>query len=201
MYIVVVDPLLALAGFAILALLAGYWAHRLAMGVPFRPIISLLGAALCLGSFCLVESGTWLGFADTAPVDLVLLSLAGVAGTAYAYAASRIIRFTDGRTGYRSGAAVPLAWFLLLVLAIITEVACLGQVTVVNTVEIQGIPDPTFGFGASLGATGAIALAVVDALFAVSTGLVLGQASGVHVRFAHRWWIHVSSSAKRPAGR
>jgi hypothetical protein len=201
MYTIVVDPVLALAGFAVLAVIAGVWAYQLGAGVPFRPVVAALGAAFCLGLFFLVESGSWYGLAATAPLDLVLLVLAGLAGATYAYDASRIVRFPDGRSGYRSRAAIPLAWFLLLSLTVATEVIFLGQVTVLGVLQIQGIPDPASSLGVAVGAPGAFVVALVDALFAVSTGLILGQSSGVHARLAHHRWVRRAAAPTTPATR
>jgi hypothetical protein len=59
-YTIVVDPFLAAVGFIVLAIATAVWAHRLETGVPYRPIVALLGSAVCLGLFFLVESGSWL---------------------------------------------------------------------------------------------------------------------------------------------
>ncbi len=201
MFTIVVDPLLALAGFGVAALVAGIWAYQLERGMAFRPGVALLGAATCLAFFFLVESGTWYGLAATAPLDLGLLGLAILIGATYAYDSSRIVRFPDGRQGYRSRPAIPIVWFLLLSLTVATEVVFLGQVTVLDIVRIQGIPDPALAIGASVGEPAALVLGLVDALFAVSTGLVLGQSSGVHARLAHHRWAHRTRAAQVPAGR
>jgi hypothetical protein len=195
MYTIQIDPVLALAGFLVLALIAGLWAHRLETGVPFRPAVALLGAILCLGSFFLVEGGTAYGLMTTAPLDLLLLGLAVLAGATYAYDSARIVRFRDGRTGYRTRSAIPLAWFVLLLATVAIEVLFLGQVTLLNVVTIQGIPDPAPGLGSSIGTPVAFVFALVDAFFAVSTGLVLGQSSGIHARLAHERWTHRSGAS------
>lgn len=190
MYTIVVDPFLAAVGFIVLAIATAVWAHRLETGVPYRPIVALLGSAVCLGLFFLVESGSWLGLAATAPLDLVLLVLAILVGTTYAYDSSRVVRFRDGRAGYRSRAAIPVAWFLLLCLTVAAEVVFLGQVTVLGLVSVQGIPDPSPGLSAKFADPGALVLAMVDGFFALSTGLVLGQSSGIHARLVqHRWTV------------
>jgi hypothetical protein len=201
MYVLTVDPLVAVVGFAALALYVAYWAYRLAKGVPFRPVASLVGSALYLGLFFLVEGGSWIGVGATAPLDLFLLGLAGLLGAAYSFDSTRILRYPDGHAGYRTRAAIPVAWVALFTLSIAAEVIFLGQVNFFGVAGIQGIPNPAPAFGVDVAAPASFVLGLVDALFALSTGLLLGQTAGIGSRFLrHRWVARRAPPSARAGG-
>lgn len=198
MWVITVDPLVAVVGFALLALSVAIWVDRLRRGVPFRPFSMFVGSVVCLAVFFLVEGGSWMAVGATAPLDLILLGLAIVVGAVYTDASTRIVRYHDGRPGYRTRAGIPVAWFLLFSLTVVAEVHFLGQVDLLGMVLVLGVPDPMVAFGYVSTVPDAVALGLVDAAFALSTGLLLGQTAGTGSRLVrHRWAMrHAPRSAR-----
>jgi hypothetical protein len=188
MLVLTVGILPVLAGIAILAMFAAWWAHRLETGAPFRPILEMVSIAVYLAIFCLVESGTWFGFGSTAPADLVILGGAGLAAALYTFDGSRIVRLPGGQLGYCSGGAIPMAWLFLLWADLAVQVTLLGHVTILNEITIQGIPDPAASWVGGVGDPVRWAAVGVDALFALSTGLLIGQSIGVYACMARLPW-------------
>ena len=197
MYAITVTPLIAAIGFALITLYVAVWAYRLETGVAFRPLVACVGSAFYVGLFFLVEGGSWLAFGATAPLDLLLLLVAGVAAAAYSFDAARILRLPDGRAGYRLGAGVPLAWLLVFGITVGAEILFLGRVDLLGIARLQGFPDRIAGLRVGVAAPGSLVLQLVGALFALSTGLVLGQTVGVGSRFLRR--RGAARSAPRPS--
>jgi hypothetical protein len=76
---------------------------------------------------------------------------------------------------------------LLLGANVYLQLTYLGQGSYLGLVTIQGIQAPGQGLAPTVPDPGALVLALVDALFAVSTGLVLGQDVGSYARLIGHW--------------
>jgi len=195
-----VNPLIAALGFIAVILYVAYWAYRLENGVPFRAWTSIVGSAVCVGLFVLVEGGSWSSFGVIAALGLVLLGLAVVIAAVYTYDSTRLLRYPNGRVGCRTRPGIPLAWFLLLSLTLASELVLLGSIDLLGVATIQVFPNPLEGLQAGLAVPGAYALGLVNILFALSTGLVLGENVGVWSKYAHGRWVQRSVPRPTRAG-
>jgi hypothetical protein len=138
--------------------------------------------------FVVVETGNWLAIDDLAPIAVGLLLLAGVASYYFSVRTTRLLYSPQGELGYRGSPVLVVVWLVLLLLEIFVQQVILGHITVLDIVVIRGLPSPTPVDPTSISHPYRVVLATVDALFALSTGVALGNNAGLYSRFARRWW-------------
>ena len=152
-----------------------WWAWKLRTGIRVRLwFVALFGLFYVL-VFLLVEAEVlrlpWGVLSRAAGFFDVLLLLAG-ALPAYGYAArtTTLERTPAGHWTYRGRVAIPVLWLGLFLLRYGVELALLGRVYLLTPTPTHAVPIPTY----------AAALIIVDALFALSTGVVLGNSLGIY---------------------
>ncbi|MCI4331408.1 MAG: hypothetical protein L3K19_06135 [Thermoplasmata archaeon] len=194
MYVVDLGSEIALLILGLLVLATIWWARQVGRGMPFRPVV--LGV-LSIGYFLLFllfETGDWLALDDVAPFDLALLLLAGAGAYYWSLRTTRILHLQGGRQGYRGSPVLVLLWLLLLLLEVYVQQVILGHVTVFHLVVIRGLPSPTSVDPTSISHPYRVVIATVDALFALGTGLALGNNAGLFTIFGHAGWKRRAAS-------
>lgn len=171
--------------FGILILFLARRSYRMATGtrVRFGLLFVMAGLYGALWAWSVWEAYLALPLVATV-ADLGLLAV-GV-GLALPYI-RRVVHFeqrADGMWYYRLGVAIPLIYIVLLVARLAVGVAYLGP----GAVDLA--PVPVHG----LGAPAEVALALVNALLSVSTGLLLGRATGIYLG----WRAEPRTDAARP---
>jgi hypothetical protein len=114
-------------------------------------------------------------------LDLVLFVVGVVPGYRYTLRTTTFERTPAGKWVYRGRIGIPAARLSLFIFRYGVEIALLGQIYLVTPTLSPAVATPTF----------AAALIAVNALFAASTGLVMGETVAI------RWAYHV---AKGPEG-
>ena len=183
--------LVVLGGVIIVGL---WWAHKVSEGVRFRPI--LLGV-LSVGYvllFLTVETGSWLGVEEVAPIDLSLLLLALVLAYLVALRSTRILYNRRGETGYRGSPVLVGVWLVLLLLEIYVQQVILGRITIFHLIVVHGLPSPVDP--ESVSHPYRVVLALVDALFALGTGLALGANAALYTVFTRARWRAARGGAR-----
>jgi hypothetical protein len=186
MYSVDVTGTVALAVLGGVVVVGLWWAHKVSQGVRFRPVLlGVLSVAYVL-LFLTVETGSWLGVAEVAPIDLSLLVLAFLAAYIVAARSIRILYNARGESGYRGSPVLVGAWLVLLLLEIYVQQAILGRITIFHLIVIHGLPSPVDP--GSVSHPYRVVLASVDALFALSTGVALGGNAALYTVFTRARW-------------
>ncbi len=172
---------LVLSGIVVGAL---WWAHVVSQGVKFRPVLlGLLSVGYVLFFFS-IETGNWLGVDDVAPLDLTLLVVTGVIAYLVSFGSTRVLYNRKGELGYREGPMLMVVWLVLLLLEVFVQQAVLGQVTIFHLVIVRGIPSPTPVDPTAISHPYQVVVTTVDALFAMGTGLELGDNAALYSSFA-----------------
>ena len=161
-----------------------FWAWRLRKGIRVRLWFVALFAWFYELLFLLVLEEVlrlpWGRLALGAGLlDLVLFAAFVVPGFQYTVRTTSFDRTPKGRWLYRGGLALPVVWLSLFLLRYGVELALLGQVYLFTPYSTTAKAVPTF----------AAALIAVDALFAASTGLVMGDSVGI-------WWAYHAERAR-----
>jgi len=152
-----------------------WWAWRLRKGIRLQLwVVGLFGLGYVL-VFLLVEAEVlhfpWGLVARAAALfDLLLALGAGFPAVRYAARTTQFERSPTGQWTYRGRIAIPVFWLALFLLRYGVELALLGRVYIFTPTPSHTVPIPTF----------AVALLTVDALFAISTGVVMGNALGIY---------------------
>ncbi len=157
-----------------------WWAHRLAYGAPFEPILLGVLTAVYVALFVLLETNDWLGFAGDLPVALVVFALAVLAFGLNALRTTQVLVGTHGGLGYRGSRLVAMIWFLVLLLEIYAQLAILGYLQLGSFVIVNGFPGLPIISGGTIPHSYAVVLAITDGLFALSTGATVGQNLGIY---------------------
>jgi hypothetical protein len=167
-----------------------FWAWRLRKGIRVRLWFVALFAWFYELLFLLVLEEVlrlpWGRLAIAAGVlDLILFAVGVVPGFQYTIRTTTFERNAAGKWVYRGRIAIPAAWLSLFLFRYGVELALLGKVYLFTPTPSTAVAIPTF----------AAALIAVDALFAASTGLVMGETVAI-------WWAyHVTKArANAPAG-
>ncbi len=163
-----------------------WWAHKVSQGVRFRPLLLGILSVVYVLLFLTVETGSWLGVEQVAPIDLVLLAIALAISYAVSLRSIRILYNARGQTGYRGSPVLVGAWLVLLLLEIYVQQVILGRITIFHLIVIRGLPAPTDPD--SISHPYRVVLAAVDALFALSTGLALGGNAALYTVFTRSRW-------------
>jgi hypothetical protein len=121
-------------------------------------------------------------------LDLVLFGIGVVPGYRYTMRTTRFEKNAKGKWLYRGRIAIPAAWLSLFLLRYGVELALLGRVYLFTPTPSPLVAIPTF----------AAALIAVDALFAASTGLVMGET--VAIWLAYHTEKAKDAGPKFPAG-
>ena len=156
-----------------------WWAWRLRKGIRLQLWVVGLFSLFYILVFLLVEAEVlrlpW-GIVSRGAgfLDVLLLVLAGIPAFRYTARTTVVERSPSGRWTYRGRIAIPVMWLAFFLLRYGVELALLGRVFLFTPTPTSAVSIPTF----------AVALIVVDALFAASTGLVMGNAVGIYS--AHR---------------
>ena len=184
MDVIELGPVTALVVLACIVVFYLGRAYLVAHGIPFRPVLIGAITASFLFLFFLVETATALGPGWLVVVNLLLLALAAHAAFLVTYRSTQIVRDSHGRWTYHSSRAVVLAWLVLLLLELYVQQAFIGYVTILHFIVLRGGPFPVTTPPTSIDPTGRAALAIVDALFALGTGLAVGRNAGLFLLFA-----------------
>ena len=172
---------LGLAFLAGLVLVFAWWAHRLRQGIRLRPWLLALLTTGYLGLFLLVEAEDlrlpWGGLARLfAIVDFVLVLVVWIPAYRHSRETTELEHTADGFWRYRGRLTVPAIWLGLFLLRFATEAALLGKIYLFTPAPSAGVSIPTFAF----------TLMLVDAMLAVSSGVLLGNALGVYGAYRRR---------------
>ncbi|MCI4321898.1 MAG: hypothetical protein L3K18_06050 [Thermoplasmata archaeon] len=177
--IVIVGIFVLLIGRRIVLMIRGA-PVRPAQMVAFAVLFAVLFVVALLGSFSVLPLWTY-------AVDAAVL-VASTVGTAEYVRRHVVLDLRDGVWYYRLHIAIPVVYLVLFAARLALDSAVLG---------IDPFAPPPAN--APMLSTNAIALvAVVDALFALSTGLLVGRTVGVLV--AHRAKLRESSALSTPSG-
>ncbi|MCI4348071.1 MAG: hypothetical protein L3J97_05570 [Thermoplasmata archaeon] len=147
-----------------------WWSRRLRKGIRVRPrVVALLGVFYLL-LFLLVEAEVlrlpWGGVAQGAAfLDLLLLLTGVVPAYRYTTRTTTFERSSSDKWIYRGRLAIPAAWLAIFLLRSGVELALLGQISLFTPTRTATVTIPAF----------AAALILVDALFALSTGVLIGD--------------------------
>jgi hypothetical protein len=140
-------------------------------GVPVRPERMFAFAALYSGLFVLVIASSYAQLpAWSYAIDAAVAVVAAFAAT-LAVQQRVVVEWRDGQWYYRLGMAIPVLYLTLFVVRIALELLVLG-------VSPFAPPSTT-----PLSGTAEVTLAVIDALFAFSTGLLVGRTLGVYLEY------------------
>jgi hypothetical protein len=184
MNVIELGPATAVAVLAAIVVFYLARAYLVAHGVPFRPV--LIGAITVsyLFLFLLIETASAFGPGWLFVVNLLLVVLAAHVAFLVTFRSTRMERDHRGRWAYRSSRAVVLAWLVLLLLELYVQQASIGYIAILHSVVVRGGPFPIASTSVAIGPTARAALAIVDALFAVGTGLAIGRNAGLYLVFA-----------------
>lgn len=157
------------------------WAWRLGKGIRVRLwVLGLFAVVYSLFFLLVLEEVARLPWGRVGPpaalLDLILFGVGLIPGFRYTRRTTTIEETSTGRWMYRGGFALPVAWLALFLLRYAVELALLGRVYLLTLTYTHTVSIPTY----------AAALILVDALFSVSTGLVLGQVLGIWSAFHQR---------------
>ncbi len=161
-----------------------FWAWRLGKGIRVRLWWVALFALFYELLFLLVlEEVLRLPFGRIA-IGAALLSTRPLrhwrrSGFRYTLRTTTFGRNASGKWVYRGRIAIPAAWLALFLFRYAVELALLGRVYLFTPTYSQTVAIPTF----------AVALIAVDALFAASTGLVMGETVAI-------WWAYHVQKAR-----
>jgi hypothetical protein len=155
-----------------------FWAWRLRKGIRVRLWFVALFAWFYEVVFLLVLEEVlrlpWGNIALGAGfLDIGLFAAFVVPGFQYTVRTTTFERNTAGKWLYRGRLAIPAAWLSLFLFRYGVELALLGRVYLFTPTPTQAVAIPIF----------AAALIAVDALFAASTGLVMGDTVAI-------WWAY-----------
>jgi hypothetical protein len=155
-----------------------FWAWRLHKGIRVRLWFIALFAWFYELLFLLVLEEVlrlpWGRIAlGGAILDLVLFAIGLVPGYWYTLRTTRFEKNAKGKWLYRGRIAIPAAWLSLFLLRYGVELALLGRVYLFTPTPSPLVAVPTF----------AAALIAVDALFAASTGLVMGETVAIWLAY------------------
>ncbi len=164
------------------------WAYAVARGVRFRPVLAGAITAFYLAFFFFLETATTLGPPSLVALNLLLVVIAGGAAFAATVRTTRVLRDPAGRLLYRGSPGIVLTWLVLLLLEIYVQQLLLGYVAILHLVVIRGVPLPVSPGAISVDRPRRVALALVDALFAIGTGLAVGSNVAMYLVFAHARW-------------
>lgn len=156
-----------------------WWAWRLRKGIRLQLWVVGLFSLFYVGVFLFVEAEVlrlpWGIVARGAGfLDVLLLIFGAIPTYRYALRTTVVERSSEGRWTYRGRIAIPVLWLGFFLLRYGVELTLLGRVYLFTPTPTHSVAIPTY----------AAALLVVDALFAASTGLVMGNALGIY--FAYR---------------
>jgi hypothetical protein len=157
------------------------WAWRLRKGIRVRPRLFVLFTLLYALLFALVEAEVlrlpWGGAARGAVLlDLLLLAIGIVPAYRYTTRTTTLERAPSGLWSYRGRLAVPTAWLAFFLLRYGVELQLLGRIYLLAPSAPSSVPLPTY----------AAALVLVDALFSLSTGLVMGHSLAIYRAYRRR---------------
>jgi hypothetical protein len=184
MYEITLTATLALLLLGVVVAATLWWAHAVSQGVKFRPILLGLQSVGYVLLFFAFETGNWLGVDDVAPLDVALLVVTGLIAYLVSLGSTRILRNGQGELGYRESPSLVLVWLLLLLLEVYIQQSILGEVTIFHLVIVQGIPSPTPIDPTTLSDPYRVVVTTVDALFAMGTGIALGDNAALYSVFA-----------------
>jgi len=184
MNVIELGPITALAVLACIVVFYLGRAYLVAHGIPFRPVLIGAITASFLFLFFLIETATAFGPGWLVVVNLLLLALAAHVAFLVTYRSTQMVRDHRGRWTYHSSRAVVLAWLFLLLLELYVQQAYIGYVTILHVVVVRGGPFPVTTTSVPSDPTVRAALAIVDALFALGTGLAVGRNAGLYLLFA-----------------
>lgn len=163
-----------------------FWSWRLGKGIRVRLWFIALFAMFYEVVFLLVITEVlrlpWGQVAlGAGALDVALFAIGIVPGFRYTLRTTRFERLPSGRWVYRGRIAIPAAWLGLFLFRYGVELALLGRIYLFTPTPSQTVSIPTY----------AAALIVVDALFAASTGLIMGDTLAI-------WWAYYDQRRRGP---
>lgn len=162
-----------------------FWTWRLRRGIRVRLWFVALFALFYELLFLLVLEEVlrlpWGQVAfGAALLDVALFGICVFPGFRYTLRTTRFEHTGANRWVYRGRLAIPAAWLSLFLFRYGVELAFLGQVFLFTPLPSHAVAVPS----------SAVALIAIDALFAASTGLVMGDSMGI-------WWAYNAERARR----
>jgi hypothetical protein len=118
-------------------------------------------------------------------VEFAIVVVAAIAATPYVRKVAQIYENPPGTYGYRLGIALPIVYLVLFATRLTVELVVLGE---------NPFASPPVGPPTSVTESVLILLALVDALFAFSTGLIVGRSAGVYLALRD----HQAKNAGKP---
>ncbi len=200
MNVVHLAPLAAFAVLGALVVLYLGWAYLVARGVRFRPVLMGATTALYLVLFFVLETAAALGASWLVVLNLLLVALAADAAFVLTLRSTRVFRDPGGRWAYRGSPTVVIVWLVLLLLEIYVQQILLGHVALLHLVVLRGLPWPLPVNPAGIPRPYRVALAIVDALFALGTGLAAGTNVGTYAVIARTRAPRPRLAAPAPGG-
>ncbi|MGC2288529.1 MAG: hypothetical protein WA688_01550 [Thermoplasmata archaeon] len=178
------DTVLLLILLSAVLIFFAFWAWRLGKGIRVRLWFVALFALFYELLFLLVLEEVlrlpWGRIAIGAGLlDLVLFAIGVVPGARYTLRTTTFERTPSGKWVYRGRLAIPAAWLALFLFRYAVELALLGRVYLFTPTYTHAVTIPAY----------AAALILVDALFAASTGLVMGETVAI-------WWAYHAQKGK-----
>jgi hypothetical protein len=160
---------------AVVLIFFAWWAWTLRKGIRVRLWVVALFSLFYVLVFLLVEAEVlrlpWgLVSRGAAFFDVLLLLLGAIPSYRFASHTTVVERSSAGRWTYRGRIAIPVMWLAFFLLRYGVELALLGRVYLFTPTPTPAVSVPTF----------AVTLVAVDALFAASTGLVMGNSFGIY---------------------
>jgi len=146
---------------------------RLTGGIQMRRSLLILLTVFYAALFAVGEASEWARFPIAAPLlDVSLVILGAIPAAVYMHGTTFFERTMEGRWVYRASIIVLLVWYALYLTRLAIELALTGRVF------LFGVPTAHH-----LSPVYILFLLSVDALFAFSTGLLIGANFGVYARF------------------
>ena len=161
----------AVVGAFITVLLVGR-TYQMLIGTPYNPtrLFSFAGVYVALFVLLLAQEYSLLPWYSL-PLDAVILVVGAVLSLPHIRRAVRIERRADGRWVYRLGPLVPAVYITLFLVRLVINAVVLNQ--------SFASPPTAVALSPSAQAT----LAIVDVLFAFSTGLLVARSIAVYQAF------------------
>ncbi len=153
-----------------------WWAHRLRKGITVRVWLIYLFLVFYVALFALVAVDElrirWGDFSRVAVVlNLVLAAVAASFAERYTARSTTLARTPAGVWMYRGGLTIPVLWISLFLLRFGVEALIFHRIFLLGPEREPNVSIPLF----------VVTLFVLDAVFAISTGVLFGNSVGILV--------------------
>ncbi len=166
---------------AVLLLFLAWWAHRLRKGITVRVWLIYLFLVFYVALFALVAVDElrirWGDFSRVAVVlNVILAAVAASLAQRYTLRSTSLTRTPAAVWVYRGGLAIPGLWISLFLLRFGVEALIFHRIFLLGPEREPSVPIPLF----------VVTLFVLDAVFAISTGVLFGNSVGILVAHERR---------------